>query len=119
MQQTDYNTNAQISCGIIQDLLVSYCDGLTADNVAAMIQEHLEECPACKERHAEIMQQRRLEEEQELSRGRSFVRKLKNMRYYMVGGVIGLISPVVLLLLWYLIASVKSYFEMMFYSYFG
>lgn len=118
MQQTDYNANVQISCGIIQDLLISYCDGLTAENVAEMIQEHLTECPTCRRRHEEMMQQRRLEEEQELSRGRSFGRKLKSMRYYMVGGVIGIFTPIVLLVLWYLIASVYSYFEIMFYSYF-
>lgn len=118
MQQADCKTNTQISCGIIQDLLVSYCDGLTAENVAEMIQEHLEECPACRERLENMMQQRKLEEEQELSRGRNFGRKLKSMRYYMVGGVIGVLAPIVLLVLWYLIVSVRAYFEIMFYSYF-
>ncbi len=118
MQQMNYKFSDQISCGIIQDLLISYCDGLTAENVAEMIQEHLAECPACRERLEDMMQQRKLEEEQELSRGRSFGRKLKNMRYYMVGGVIGVLAPIVLLVLWYFIASVRSYFEIMFYSYF-
>ncbi len=110
--------SAEISCGIMQDLLVSYCDGLTAEHVGEMIQEHLAECPGCQSRYEELIRQQEWEEQQELSRGRSFGRKLKSLRYYMLGGMIGVVAPVVLLVLWYLIASVRSYFEIMFYSYF-
>lgn len=118
MQQADCKLNTQISCGIIQDLLVSYCDGLTAENVAEMIQEHLAECPSCQRRYEELIRQREHEEQQELSRGRSFSRKLASLRYYMLGAVIGIIALVVLMVLWYLIVSVRSYIEIMYYSYF-
>lgn len=117
MQQTD-NRISEIGCGIMQDLLISYCDGLTAEGVGEMIQTHLAECPACQKHYEELLKQRELEEQQELSRGRSFGRKLASLRYYMLGGMIGIVAPVVLLVLWYLFASVRSYFEIMFYSYF-
>ncbi len=108
----------QISCGIIQDLLISYCDELAAENVAEMIQEHLAECPECRRVREQILQIRKQEEQQELSRGRSFKRKLVSLRHYMLGGIIGIILPFAALVLWYLLASVRSYIEIMFMSYF-
>lgn len=117
MQRTE-NKIRDIGCGIMQDLLISYCDGLTAEGVGEMIQTHLTECPACQGHYEELLRQRELEEQQERSRGRSFGRKLASLRYYMLGGIIGVVAPVVFLVLWYLIMSVRSYFEVMFYSYF-
>lgn len=117
MQRTD-NKFSDIGCGIMQDLLISYCDGLTAECVGEMIQAHLAECPICQSHYEELIRQRELEEQQELSRGRNFGRKLASLRYYMLGGMIGVVAPIALLVLWYLTASVRSYFEIMFYSYF-
>ena len=75
MQRTE-NKISDIGCGIMQDLLISYCDGLTAETVGEMIQTHLTECPACQSHYEELLRQRELEEQQERSRGRKFKRKL-------------------------------------------
>lgn len=37
----------KISCKIIEDLLPMYHDGICSDDSAAMIEEHLRECPDC------------------------------------------------------------------------
>ena len=36
-----------VSCKIIEDLLPSYCDGLTGEESNAMIREHIASCPQC------------------------------------------------------------------------
>ena len=46
-------------CDIIKDLLPSYADGLTNETTNAIIEEHLNDCPGCREelekiRHAGV-----------------------------------------------------------------
>lgn len=107
-----------LSCGIIQDLLISYCDGLTGENITQMLQEHLVQCQNCRQRYEEMQKQRECEYNAELSKGREFGEKLKGIRYYALGIVIGCFLPVAGILLCYAFCSVVSYFEVMFYSYF-
>lgn len=106
------------TCGIIQDLLISYCDGLSGENIVAMIQEHLEGCPKCSQRFEEIRKQREQTEKEEASRGKSFGEKLKSLRIYMLGTVIGFMLPIAGILAWYLISSIISFIQVMFFSYF-
>lgn len=105
------------TCGIIEDLLHSYCDGLTGENVSEMIREHLEECPDCKKKYEDVLMQRQQDEEAEVSRGNIFVQKLKSIRYYLIGIAIGFMLPIVTVLLWLAISFVRSYFETMRYFY--
>ena len=108
----------QITCGMIQDLLISYCDGLTAENVAELVEGHLEECQTCRHAYEKMLQKRKETEQEEFVRGRKFGRKLKNLRFYLIGAVIGIVMPFAVLVLWYLLASIRSYIEIMFFSYF-
>jgi len=105
------------SCGIIQDLLLSYHDGLTADNITEMLQEHLAECGSCRAKYEELELYREETEKKEVSRGQSFGEKLRSMKYYMIGIAIGMMSPVVLIVFLFLIAEIESYIEMMMWSY--
>lgn len=107
------------TCGIIQDLLISYSDGLTGENVTGMIQEHLAECPKCLQQYENVKKQQEIAESQELSRGKSFGEKLESIRYYMIGICIGLVAPVAFILVWFLINSIGSYIETMLYSHFS
>ena len=105
-------------CGIIQDLLLSYSDGLTGENITEMIEEHLTECEKCRRKLQELKQNRELAEDAEASRGRNFGEKLKSMRFYFIGIIIGLCAPIGCLVVCALITGVISYFEIMLYSYF-
>ena len=51
----------RISCGMMQDLLVSYADGLTGEAVTCLLQEHLEDCPGCRQYYEEIKKQQEAE----------------------------------------------------------
>lgn len=108
----------RISCGIIQDLLPSYHEGLTGDHVAQMIQEHLNECPQCRGRYEEHKRQQEMAENEEISRGESFGDKLKGIRYYIIGILIGLVAPVAFIIIWFALGALGSYLETMMYSYF-
>lgn len=97
------------SCGIIQDLLPSYRDKLTGEGVTEMIAEHLGECSLCRQRYEEMIRQQELADNEELSRGKSFLEKLKSIRYYVVGFVIGITVPVFAIALWFLWGTLKNY----------
>lgn len=103
----------RVTCGIIQDLLPSYRDGLTGEGVTEMLGEHLAECTQCKQRYEEIKRQQELADNEEASRGRSFWEKMRSIKYYVVGFVVGLTLPVFLLALWFLLASLESYITSM------
>ena len=105
------------TCGIIQDLLQSYCDDITGETVSEMIQEHLKNCSECQKKYEEVLAQRQKEEEEEVLRGKSFGQKLRSMRYYLIGIVIGFIVPIATVLIWLAISFARSYFETMGYFY--
>lgn len=44
----------KVSCSVIEDLLPSYLDGLLSDDSRKMVEEHLEECPACRKKLEEM-----------------------------------------------------------------
>ena len=39
----------KVTCKVIQDLLPLYVDGVCAPDTAALVEEHLASCPACRE----------------------------------------------------------------------
>ena len=41
----------ELPCGIVEDLLPSYVDGLTGQESSAAVRRHLEGCPACREKY--------------------------------------------------------------------
>lgn len=106
----------KITCGIIQDLLLSYRDGLTGERVTAMLSEHLAECELCRRRYEELQREQEAADRAEASKGQSFGAKLKSIKYYIIGFGIGLSLPVLLLVLWYLVLMIKDYiYTMVFY----
>lgn len=44
----------KVSCNVIEDLLPSYLDGLLSEDSRKMVEEHLEECSACKDKLREM-----------------------------------------------------------------
>jgi len=106
----------KITCGIIQDLLPSYGDGLTGESVTDMLSEHLTECELCRQRYEELKRKQEAVDRAEASKGQSFGAKLKSIKYYAIGFAIGLTMPVLLLVLWYIVAMIKDYiYWMVFY----
>lgn len=105
-----------ITCEIIQDLLPSYRDGLTGESVTDMLTEHLTSCEACRQRYEELQRQQEDADRAEASKGQNFGDKLKSIKYYVIGFAIGLVLPVLLLVLWYMVAMIKDYiYTMVFY----
>lgn len=89
----------QVKCGIVQDLLPSYHDGLTAEETTEMIREHLVGCLECRNCYENLEQSLRQIDTQEISKGRHFQEKLMNYRYYGIGFLVGLCIPVGLIIL--------------------
>jgi hypothetical protein len=46
----------KISCNIIADLLELYADGVVSEDTRKLVETHLNDCPACRERFAGIKQ---------------------------------------------------------------
>ena len=44
----------KLPCAVVRDLLPLYAENLTEDETKKMVDEHLEDCPACRQRLAEI-----------------------------------------------------------------
>lgn len=105
------------TCGIIEDLLQSYCDDITGETVTEMIQEHLKECSECQKKYEGVLAQRQREEEAEVLRGKSFGQKLKSIRDYMIGIAIGFLLPIASVVIWLLISFIRSYYETLNYFY--
>lgn len=106
----------KITCGIIQDLLPSYGDGLTGESVTDMLTEHLAVCESCRRRQEELKRQQEAADRAEVSKGQSFGDKLKSIKHYVIGFAIGLSLPVLLLVLWYIVLRIKDYiYTMVFY----
>lgn len=55
----------KIPCGLAEDLLPLYLDQVCSPDSEALVQEHLDHCPACRQR-LEALRQRGREEEEEL-----------------------------------------------------
>ena len=55
----------RILCGLVEDLLPLYLDQVCSPDSEALVQEHLDHCPACRQR-LEALRQREKGEEEEL-----------------------------------------------------
>lgn len=108
----------RISCGIIQDLLISYNDELTGEGVTRMVSKHLGECPACQKCYAQLQRKQTEDEKESLLKGERFLDKLKSIRYYMIGVLIGMMIPVGIIVLFFLGSWIQNALEAMYYGYY-
>ncbi len=46
------NTNCNIGCDVIMDLVALYKDGLASDETRALVRDHLHVCPDCRRLYA-------------------------------------------------------------------
>ncbi len=93
----------RIGCGVIQDLLRSYSDGLTGEGVTELVKSHLEECPSCQKSYEELEKQQEDEAKKEVVREEKFLDKLKGIRYYVIGVFIGMMIPIGIIVLFFLV----------------
>ncbi len=93
----------KISCGIMQDLLISYSDALTGEGVTKMVTSHLKECPECQRRYEEIQRQQEEDVREVVTRDERFLDKLKGIRYYVIGVFIGMMIPIGIIVLFFLV----------------
>lgn len=47
------NTNSEISCDVVLDLVAIYKDGYASDDTRALVRSHLRTCPSCRRLYAE------------------------------------------------------------------
>lgn len=87
-------------CGIIQDLLPLYVDGVCSPESQVAVAQHLQECDACRERHrrmtAALPEQA---EPEELEKGRTLRRGLKKVRRRWILSLVAALLAVPLLLM--------------------
>lgn len=46
------NTNSDISCDVVMDLVAVYKDGLASDDTRRLVRAHLRTCPGCRQLYA-------------------------------------------------------------------
>ena len=84
----------KITCGICEDLLLSYCDGLLSDEVCEAVEHHLSECESCRgyleELKKHLAEGDRIDKEKE----KVFINKARTGNYYMIGLFIGALIPI-------------------------
>ena len=87
-------------CGIIQDLLPLYVDGICSPESQAAVAQHLQECDVCRERHrrmtAALPEQA---EPEELEKGRVLRRGLRKVRRRWILSLVAALLAVPLLLM--------------------
>ena len=47
------NTNSEISCDVVLDLVAIYKDGYASEDTRTLVRSHLRSCPACRRLYAE------------------------------------------------------------------
>ncbi len=104
----------EIKCGIVEDLFVSYRDGMTTEETKEMLQAHLAECENCREKYAKILLEQEEVEKAEKFKGKQFQQKLLSYRAYGIGFFIGLFLPVLILIGLFLLrvlhVAIRDYF---------
>lgn len=108
----------KISCGIMQDLLISYSDALTGEGVTQMISKHLEECPTCRKCYEDLKRKQAQEAQESIVREKRFLDKLKSIRYYMIGIFLGMLIPVGMIVLFFVGCWIQNALDAMYYGYY-
>ena len=83
-----------LTCEIVRDLLPSFHDELLSDAVKQSVEEHLINCKDCQKQIAEIEKKLEDERTKELANDERFFKKLKGIRYYVIGLLIGMSIPI-------------------------
>ncbi|MCR5754272.1 MAG: zf-HC2 domain-containing protein [Acetatifactor sp.] len=96
----------KITCGIVCDLLPSYLDGLLSESVKRKVEEHLEHCKKCRDVEQAIIDERERERLSEFNRGARFKEKLKSVKHYIIGLIIGFLFPFAVVALWFCILMI-------------
>lgn len=87
-------------CGIIQDLLPLYADGICTPESRQAVEEHLGECPLCRERYEQLSAPFPVPEAPEVpAEGRQFRKGLKKLRRRWAASLIAALLIVPLLLM--------------------
>ena len=87
----------EITCGICQDLMPSYRDGLLSDDVRLAVENHISNCEACKAYLDELKNRSSQTDSDDREKEKAFIKKAKTANYYMIGILIGAMIPIGLL----------------------
>ena len=88
-------------CMIIRDLLPSYVEQLTGEGTAGVIDAHLKECKKCQGIYQELVFQYAEENRRQGKVDKKFLGKLRRYRYQLIGGLIGIMIPVLVVVIWF------------------
>lgn len=82
---------SQISCDVTKDILASYLDKICSEESRELVEEHLQECPSCREFLNQL-------QEQDLGKNVPKLDYLKKVRYYMnARSVLGIVILLVVI----------------------
>lgn len=87
----------KISCYIVRDLLPTYIDGLTCEETAADIREHLGECTECSDILREMQEGERRRQQEKAEQDINYLKKVKKKTQKTIFTII-LIAVIVLLI---------------------
>ncbi len=89
-----------ITCGVVRDLMESYKEGLTTENVSAAMKEHIASCEGCRQiceqwelQKQQIAQMEQIDEQQ-------LQNKIISHRSYILGFLAGAAIVMSIFLLW-------------------
>lgn len=83
---------SRISCNVTKDLLSSYLDDVCSGESRELVEEHLKECPSCREFLAKL-------QEQDVGKDEAKVAYLKKVRNFVdIQSLLGILLPLLMLL---------------------
>lgn len=93
----------ELPCGIVEDLLPSYVDGLTGEESTEAVREHLDGCETCRKKY-EAMKGRETTEHEDVQREVNYLKTVRRSKHR--GIVIAVVCTALVLLLGW---AVKTY----------
>jgi len=102
----------RLTCGIVEDVLQSYLDGVLSKSVKEEVEMHLAGCEHCQKAMQSLLEEGERERLAELTRGKRFMQKLKSARHYLLGFVIGISLPFLAVMLLSLLLALINYVQM-------
>ena len=94
----------KLSCKVIEDMLPMYYDGVCSDESAALVEEHLKECPECRAYYKKYDPVEGIKMDMSISDAEDFVllaKQMRKRRLLLWGGFLSYVSATLVALVLY------------------
>jgi len=96
-------SNKDLTCDVIKDLLPIYCDGMASDDSVKLIEQHFAECEKCKAMYENLSENLSMEQLLDQKREINELKKIKKVfnRKTIILGILGMVLGAALFLVFF------------------